>query len=87
MLRWAADVIDFNHDDDSVTNTGQAIAAINIAAFGDVAVFKASVDALVRDFRNSQPDARRGPDSMFPASAARKRGRPGRAMEFRSRLR
>jgi L-2-hydroxycarboxylate dehydrogenase (NAD+) len=48
------DVIDFNHDDDSVTNTGQAIAAINIAAFGDVAVFKASVDALVRDFRNSQ---------------------------------
>src|SRR5260221_7957323 len=47
------DVIDFNHDDDSVTNTGQAIAAINIAAFGDVALFKRSVDALVRDFRNS----------------------------------
>jgi LDH2 family malate/lactate/ureidoglycolate dehydrogenase len=47
-------VIDFNHDDDSVTNTGQAIAAINIAAFGDVATFKRSVDALVRDFRNSQ---------------------------------
>ena len=48
------DVIDFNHDDDSVTNTGQAIAAINIAAFGNVAVFKKSVDALVRDFRGSQ---------------------------------
>src|ERR1700710_908969 len=48
------DVIDFNHDDDSVTNTGQAIAAINIAAFGDVATFKARVDALVRDFRNSE---------------------------------
>src|ERR1700754_4822103 len=48
------DVIDFNHDDDSVTNTGQAIAAINIAAFGDVAAFKRSVDGLVRDFRNSQ---------------------------------
>jgi L-2-hydroxycarboxylate dehydrogenase (NAD+) len=47
------DVIDFNHDDDSVTNTGQAIAAINIAAFGDVTVFKAAVDALVRDFRGS----------------------------------
>src|ERR1700733_7910644 len=47
------DVIDFNHDDDSVTNTGQAIAAINIAAFGDVAGFKARVDTLVRDFRNS----------------------------------
>jgi L-2-hydroxycarboxylate dehydrogenase (NAD+) len=47
------DVIDFNHDDVSVTNTGQAIAAINIAAFGDVATFKASVDTLVRDFRGS----------------------------------
>jgi L-2-hydroxycarboxylate dehydrogenase (NAD+) len=47
------DVIDFNHDDDSVTNTGQAIAAINIAAFGDVEVFKASVDTLVRDLRGS----------------------------------
>ena len=48
------DVIDFNHDDDSVTNTGQAIAAINLATFGDVATFKRSVDGLVRDFRNSQ---------------------------------
>jgi len=48
------DVIDFNHDDDSVTNTGQAIAAINVAAFGDVAVFKAAVDRLVRDFRGSE---------------------------------
>ena len=48
------DVIDFNHDDDSVTNTGQAIAAINVAAFGDVAVFKKSVDTLVRDLRNSE---------------------------------
>ena len=48
------EVIDFNHDDNSVTNTGQAIAAISIAAFGDVAVFKRSVDALVRDFRSSQ---------------------------------
>lgn len=45
------DVVDFNHDDDSVTNTGQAIAAINIAAFGDIAVFKASVDRLIGDMR------------------------------------
>lgn len=48
------DVVDFNHDDDSVTNTGQAICAINVAAFGDVAVFKKSVDTLVRDFRTSE---------------------------------
>jgi L-2-hydroxycarboxylate dehydrogenase (NAD+) len=48
------DVVDFNHDDDSVTNTGQAIAAINVAAFGDVATFKAAVDTLVRDIRGSK---------------------------------
>lgn len=48
------DVIDFNHDDESVTNTGQAIAAINVSGFGDAATFKRSVDGLVRDFRNSQ---------------------------------
>src|SRR6201747_892717 len=46
-------VIDFNHDDSSVTNTGQAIAAINPAAFGDVDGFKASVDGLIRDLRGS----------------------------------
>src|SRR6201747_314545 len=48
-----ADVIDFNHDDDSVPNTGPAIAAINITAFGDVDVFKASVDRLIGDLRGS----------------------------------
>ena len=48
------DVIDFNHDDDSVTNTGQAIAAINISAFIDIATFKANVDTLVRDIRASE---------------------------------
>src|SRR6201995_1525128 len=48
------DVIDFNHDDDSVTNTGQAICAINVAAFGDVATFKAAVDTLARDIRGSR---------------------------------
>jgi LDH2 family malate/lactate/ureidoglycolate dehydrogenase len=48
------DVIDFNHDDSSVTNTGQAVAAINLAAFGDVDAFKARVDTLVRDLRGSE---------------------------------
>ena len=48
------DVIDFNHDDDSVTNTGQAIAAINVSAFIDIATFKANVDTLVRDIRASE---------------------------------
>jgi LDH2 family malate/lactate/ureidoglycolate dehydrogenase len=46
-------VIDFNHDDSSVTNTGQAIAAINVAAFGEISGFKARVDGLIRDLRGS----------------------------------
>jgi LDH2 family malate/lactate/ureidoglycolate dehydrogenase len=48
------DVIDFNHDDDSATNTGQAVCAIDISAFGDVAAFKARIDTLVRDLRASE---------------------------------
>jgi LDH2 family malate/lactate/ureidoglycolate dehydrogenase len=48
------DVVDFNHDQSSATNTGQAIVAIDIAAFGDVKTFKQRVDALVRDLRGSQ---------------------------------
>jgi LDH2 family malate/lactate/ureidoglycolate dehydrogenase len=48
------DVIDFNHDDKGTTNTGQAIMAIDVGAFGDVAGFKARVDRLVRDLRASE---------------------------------
>ncbi len=48
------DVVDFNADDTSVTNTGQAILAIDIAAFGDPALFRRNVDHLVRDLRESE---------------------------------
>jgi L-2-hydroxycarboxylate dehydrogenase (NAD+) len=48
------DVIDFNADDSSETNTGQAILALDISAFGDPDDFKKRVDALVRDLRNSE---------------------------------
>src|SRR6202790_4004066 len=48
------DLIDFNHDDASATNTGQAIVAIDVAAFGDLQAFKHRVDALVADFRHSR---------------------------------
>jgi L-2-hydroxycarboxylate dehydrogenase (NAD+) len=47
-------VIDFNHDDTTVTNTGQAIVAIDLSAFGDVAAFKERVDQLVRELRESE---------------------------------
>jgi L-2-hydroxycarboxylate dehydrogenase (NAD+) len=49
-----SEVIDFNHDDTSVTNTGQAILAIDPDAFGDVGEFKGRVDKLVRELRASE---------------------------------
>ena len=48
------DVVDFNNDDHTPTNTGHAIVAIDIAAFGDVEAFKRRVDVLVRDLRASE---------------------------------
>ena len=47
------DVVDFNADDTTATNTGQAILAIDPAAFGDPTGFRRRVDALVRDLRGS----------------------------------
>ena len=48
------DVVDFNADHTTTTNTGQAILVIDLSAFGEPAVFKASVDRLVRDIRGSE---------------------------------
>ena len=48
------DVVDFNHDDATPTNTGQAILALDIAAFGDPEVFRRRIDDLSRDLRNSE---------------------------------
>ena len=48
------DVVDFNADDTTPTNTGHAIVAINVEAFQPVAEFKKSVDALIRDLRASE---------------------------------
>jgi L-2-hydroxycarboxylate dehydrogenase (NAD+) len=47
-------VIDFNHDEKSTTNTGQAIAMIDPAAFGDIDQFKQRVDTLVGEIRGSE---------------------------------
>jgi L-2-hydroxycarboxylate dehydrogenase (NAD+) len=48
------EVIDFNADFKTTTNTGQAIVAIDPDAFGDIAQFKARVDKLVRELRASE---------------------------------
>jgi LDH2 family malate/lactate/ureidoglycolate dehydrogenase len=47
-------VIDFNKDYRTTTNTGQAILVIDPAAFGDLAEFKARVDTVVREMRASE---------------------------------
>ncbi len=47
-------VIDFNKDFQTTTNTGQAIAIIDPAAFGDLIEFKQNVDTLVRELRGSE---------------------------------
>ena len=46
-------VIDFNKDFSTTTNTGQAIAIIDPSAFGDITEFKQNVDTLVRELRES----------------------------------
>ena len=48
------DVIDFNADAASPTNTGQAIMAIDPSAFGEIEEFKKAVDTVIRDLRASQ---------------------------------
>jgi LDH2 family malate/lactate/ureidoglycolate dehydrogenase len=46
-------VIDFNKDFTTTTNTGQAIAVIDPAAFGDIDEFKQNVDRLVQELRGA----------------------------------
>ena len=48
------DVVDFNKDHITLTNTGQAILVIDLAAFGDTGVFASAIDELVRDIRQSE---------------------------------
>jgi len=47
------DVIDFNADAATPTNTGQAIVAIDPSAFGELEQFRKSVDTIIRDLRAS----------------------------------
>jgi LDH2 family malate/lactate/ureidoglycolate dehydrogenase len=48
------DVVDFVKEAGKPTNTGQAIAAIDVAAFMPPAEFKRAIDQVVRDIRNSE---------------------------------
>src|SRR5437868_5426269 len=48
-----ADVVDFNKDDTTPTNTGQAICVLDIKAFAEPLVFKRQVDAVIRQLHGS----------------------------------
>jgi LDH2 family malate/lactate/ureidoglycolate dehydrogenase len=50
-----SDTIDFNADDTTPTNTGHAIVALSIAAFGELDDFKRRVDKIAREIRRSKP--------------------------------
>ena len=47
------DVIDFNKDQGTLTNTGQFIIALDIKAFADVETFKRNVDGVIRTMKES----------------------------------
>jgi L-2-hydroxycarboxylate dehydrogenase (NAD+) len=48
-----ADVVDFNKDDTTPTNTGQAICVVDIKAFAEPIAFKRQVDAVIRQLHGS----------------------------------
>lgn len=48
------DVVDFNKDDVTPTNTGHVIVALDVARFSPVDEFKRRVDALIRDLQGSK---------------------------------
>ena len=50
---FGKDVIDFNADFKTATNTGQFVVAIDIESFSDVDVFKSNVDNIYRTMKNS----------------------------------
>lgn len=51
---FGRDVIDFNRDDKTPTNTGQVIVALNVARLSAVEAFKRGVDEVIREMRNSR---------------------------------
>jgi len=51
---FGRDVVDFNADDKSETNTGHFIVAVDIARFLPIETFKSEVDRHIRDLRASK---------------------------------
>ena len=51
---FGRDVVDFNADPKTVTNTGQVILALDIAAFADPDEFRAGIDDVWRQMKSSE---------------------------------
>jgi L-2-hydroxycarboxylate dehydrogenase (NAD+) len=76
---FGRDVIDFNVDQESVSNTGHFILALDVSRFVPLADFKAEVDRHVRDLRNSA--ALPGVDAIRIPGAERARRRAERSRD------
>jgi L-2-hydroxycarboxylate dehydrogenase (NAD+) len=50
---FGREVVDFNKDSSTLTNTGHAIVAVNIASFVDVQEFKKKVDYVWKEMKSS----------------------------------
>src|SRR5258708_22458247 len=50
-----ADVVDFNKDDTTPTNTGQAICVLDIKAFPQPPAFQRQVDSVIPQLHRSAP--------------------------------
>ncbi len=66
------DVVDFNADFQTVTNTGQFIVAIDLAAFGDINGFKRRVDGVIRAIKAS-PTLPGFDEVLLPGETSRKK--------------
>ena len=84
---FGRDVIDFNAADDSATNTGHCIVAVDIARFVPLQTFTAEVDRHMCDLRGSRLlpgfDAIRLPGERRAACCAE---RAGTVFRFRRRF-
>lgn len=52
---FGRDVVDFNYDDTTVTNTGHFILALDVARFIDKQRFGSEIDRHIRDLKSSTP--------------------------------
>src|SRR5437667_98972 len=51
---FGRDVIDFNEEDKTPTNTGQVIVALDISRLSPIEAFKRNIDEVIREMRNSK---------------------------------